>query len=167
MPTLQIRFVSGKGWDSKLIEWYSRCRWSHVEMLFPVGYEIFGATLTQSRTFGAQFKRGLRWRSTTDPCYSKAVMYEIWEIPISDQQKALLEQLLSDASGAPYDWMAILSFVLGQHRIHITGAWICSGYLAGIIESLNLLKTMFDPQNYSPRDIYMLVPNISGARKVL
>jgi len=155
MPSLQIRFVSGKGWDSKIIEWCSRCRWSHVELLWPGDH-----------TFGAQLKGGVRWRKTNDHCYRKAIAAEVWQIPITDEQQTLLQKLIADAEGAPYDWLAILSFALGYHRFHLAGAWICSGYLAGVVDSLNLLTMVFDPENYSPRDVYMLVPNIPGATRL-
>lgn len=155
MNTLSIRFVSGKGWDSKLIEWYSRREWSHVELLFG------------NVTFGAQLRGGVRRRLITDPCYAKAVDYEVWEVPVTDDQLELLQKLIFDATNAPYDWLAILSFILGPHRLHLRGSWICSGFLAGVIDSLRLLTIDLPWENYSPRDIRMLVPQIPGAKRVM
>ena len=150
-----IRFVSGKGWDSKLIEWWSRVPWSHVELLF--GDDV---------TFGAQFWGGVKMRSTKDRCYRKAGAYEVWDVPITGPQEEQLAKLMSDAAGARYDWLAILSFILGPHKLHLRGAWICSGFVAGVISSLNLLRMNLALENYEPRDIWMLVPQIPGARRI-
>lgn len=165
MPTIQVRFVSGKSWDSKLIEWYSRCKWSHVEFLFPGIPGPWGA-MTITKTFGAQLRGGLRWRYISDQCYAKAKRYDVWEIPVTDDQYARFMTLISDAEGALYDWPAILSFVLGQHRWHLKGRYICSGFEAGVFLSLMLLAINFPIENYTPRDIFMLVPQIKGARRI-
>lgn len=153
MSSLYIRFVSGKGWDSKLIEWYSRCEWSHVEFL--IG----------NMTFGAQLKGGLRIRSIKDGCYAKAAKYAVWQIPITDDQQVVFQKLLADANGTKYDWPAILSFILGPHRWHLNGRYICSGFEAGVLKALQLLDIDFPIENYSPRDIWMLVPQIKGAAR--
>lgn len=158
MPTLYIRFVSGKGWDSRLIEWYSRCEWSHVEFL---------ESSWSSWTFGAQLHGGIRYRTLNDACYARAAKYEIWEIPITDAQFAQYSDLKSDALKALYDWPAILSFILGPHRLHLSGAWICSGFVAMVLDSLNLLEAQFAWEMYDPRDIWMLIPQIPGAKKVV
>ena len=155
MSSLQIRFVSGKGWDSRLIEWYSRCPWSHVELL-----------IDKRRTLGAQFKGGVKWRSVYDSAYAKAIKYEVWELPLTNEQSAIGRQLVLDAISSSYDWRAIFSFVLGPHRWHKKGAYICSGFVAGVLSSLGKMALTEPIENYTPRDIYMLVPNLVGAVEI-
>lgn len=152
--TMQVRFVSGKGCDSRIIELFSGNKWSHVEIYFG------------DSTFGAQWHGGVRWRSVADPCYDKAREYEVWDIPITSAQTQLLMRLMQDATFAPYDWPAIPSFMFGQHRLHLQGAWICSGFIAGVFDSLRLLVINLPWENYNPRDIWILIPQIAGARKI-
>lgn len=159
-PTLRIRFVSGKGWDSRLIEWYSRCEWSHVEILHDHNNGL------ETETFGAQLKGGLRWRDTTDPCYRGVRAVEIWEIPITDDQAQMVHQLTSAAWGASYDWPAILSFVLGPRlRLHLDGAYTCSAFIVGVLRALQLAVIDRPIEDYEPAHLRMIVPQVVGACK--
>jgi hypothetical protein len=152
--SLHVRFVSGKGWDSKVIEWYSRCEWSHVELLFG------------NVTFGAQLRGGVKWRKLGDPCYARAVKTETWEIPLTEEEHNVMTKLITDAFGTKYDWPAILSFMLGPHRLHLPGAYICSGFVAGLLGGIGKLAINLPIENYDPRDLWVLVPQIRGARKL-
>lgn len=162
MPTLRIRFVSGKGLDSKLIEWYSRCEWSHVELL------VQTRELGADETFGAQLQGGLKWRKVTDECYRRARAVEVWEIPITDAQAQMVYQLTSAAWGASYDWSAIVSFVLGPRlRLHLDGAYTCSGFVAGVLGALQLAVIDRPIEDYEPAHVRMIVPQVKGARKLI
>jgi hypothetical protein len=152
--SIMIRFVSGKGLDSKLIEWYSRCRWSHVEFV------------SDGCTFGAQLRGGLKWRTLDDPCYRHASAFETWTIPVTDDQYIDFIRMIDAAIDARYDWKAIVSFVLGPWRWHTKGAWICSSFVAGMLQSLQLLPRVMWAEMYDPRDIYLVVQQIPSVSKV-
>lgn len=151
---IYIRFVQGGGWDSRVIEYFSRWWTSHVE--FVVG----------NCTFGAQFKDGVRWRSFQSPCYAKARRMETWQIPITAGQREMFIQLCKDAHETKYDWPAIISFALGQRRLHLRGAYICSGFVAGVLKSLGLAAILRPIENYDPQHIYDIVPQLPGAVKL-
>ena len=156
MPnSLTIRFVSGKGYDSRLIEWYSDNDWSHVEIIH------------DGVTFGAQLNGGLGWRLADADCYKNARKFETWAIPITEEQEKMLTKLIIDAENASYDWLAILSFALGPKlRLHLKGRWICSGWIAGVLKSLNLAYIEYPLESYEPAHIRLIVTQLSGARRV-
>jgi len=151
---LSIRFCRGRGFDSRLIEWYSRCQWSHVELLFG------------EDTFGAQFYGGVKWRTIHDKCYKDVAECQVWEIPITQDEYEQLLRLIGRVKLSPYDWRAIVSFMLGPWRWHHTDAFICSGVITYFLMTLRKIVTVFPFENYDPADVYMLVPNIPGARQV-
>lgn len=152
---IYIRFVQGGGWDSRVIEYFSRWWTSHVEFIAYSG-----------STFGAQFKGGVCWRSSQNPCYAKMRRMETWRIPVTAEQYELFEKLCDDAVGTKYDWPAIFSFALGQHRLHLRGAYICSGFVAGVLKSLGLAAILRPIENYDPQHIYDIVPQLPGAVKL-
>jgi len=158
---LYVRFVEGKGWDSRLIENYTGCWVSHVELYFPATGE----------TFGAQLHGGTKWRSENNPCYRNVEKYEIWRIPLTRKQTSEVSGLLNELEGRPYDWLAILAFafsfaLLPRHRWHQKGHDICSGILAIVLKRLGLAHIERPVENYAPVNIYDVVTNLFGVEKV-
>jgi hypothetical protein len=155
---LALRFVRGRGWDSKLIEWGSRSWTSHVELI----------GLSVQRTFGAQLKGGVKWRELSDPCYKKNARTEIWEIEITDRQSAMLVGVFNLTDGLPYDWRAIVSFAFGERDWRAPDSWFCSELAAMMLERLGIVKLpiTLPVDRITPRDIYMIFTALPGARRI-
>jgi hypothetical protein len=157
METLQIRFIRGTGWDSKVIEWDTRCWTSHVELV-----SIF-------MTFGAQLKGGVKWRSVLDPCYKNVDWIEVFEIQITDLQHERLQKIMEETDGLPYDWRAIVSFGLGQRDWREPDSWFCSEFVCMVLEQLCILLDLgvdLPVWRITPRDAYMLLKEKSNFKLV-
>jgi hypothetical protein len=156
---LALRFVRGMGWDSKLIEWGSRSWTSHVELC--EGY-------TSGRTFGAQLNGGVKWRNVVDPSYANVTRKEMWQIDISYDQMPILERVIKQTDGLPYDWRAIVSFAFGERDWREPNSWFCSEWAAMMLEQLGIVKfpatLPFD--RITPRDIYLVFTGLRGVNRV-
>lgn len=158
---MQIRFVRGTGWDSKVIEWGSRSWTSHVELYFPTTPET-----RADRTFGAQLDGGVKWRYTSDPCYAKTRRTETWEHFLNYDQCRRVEDVMAATSGRPYDWRAIVSFAFGERDWRETDSWFCSEFVALVLEKTNLVKfpANIPSDRITPRDIYLLFTGLPGSK---
>jgi hypothetical protein len=162
MPTIQLRFVEGGGWDSKVIRYTTRCRWSHTEALSEDG----------QKTFGAQLRGGVKWRLLADKCYRQATAYQTVQIPVAAEQYTRFWQFLTAQDGKPYDWRAILAFGMGNRDWRLPDAWFCSELdargleLAGIV----VLPKDIPVMRIDPRDLWVLLagkgqaPDLFGVR---
>lgn len=162
MNFVYVRFVCGGGWDSKVIEYFSRWWTSHVELWLPPNHELLPLD-GRSRTFGAQLRGGVTYRLKDDACYAKVKRWEIWRFPVTDEQNAIGNQLIRDANGSAYDPNAILHFILGQVNFRSNGHYICSGFLAGYLQGIRAARILRPIEEYSPQQIYDIVTNLRDA----
>jgi hypothetical protein len=153
---MKLRFVEGGAFDSRIIRWDSRCRWSHVELL----------DCGDQKTFGAQLNGGVRWRGIDDLCYKQAVAYETREIRCERAVEDVFFKFLLAQDGKPYDWRAIVSFGLGSRDWREDDSWFCSELQARALEVAGLLKLPDDIPVWriTPRDLWVLIAGI-GAKQ--
>jgi uncharacterized protein YycO len=154
---INFRFVEGGGWDSKIIRWDTRCKWSHVECIpgFP----------TNKQTIGAMLDGGVKLRSFDDRDYKKAVAYKIWSISTTANREKLFYDFVNSQIGQPYDWQAIVSFGLGERDWRKDGRWFCSELMARGLEVAGILKLAEDQPVWriTPRDVWILAAALQGA----
>jgi len=155
---IQLRFVQGRAWDSRVIQFGTRCCWSHCE-----------AVIDGRDSLGAMLRGGVRVRSMAEPCYSGVKWSETWTIPATPDQVDGFWRFLADQLGAPYDWRAILSFGLGQRDWRAPGAWFCSELQARALEVAGVLTlpNLLPVERITPRDVYMLIQQLRHAHKTL
>ena len=144
---MKLRFVQGGAWDSRLIEYTTRCRWSHVEALY------------DDHTLGAMLVGGVRFRSLKSPQYKHAVAYQVVEIAASPLTESHFDGFLEQQIGKPYDWRSILAFGLGQRDWRNPLAWFCSELVLRGLEFANIVQLPADipMTRITPRDLWMLL----------
>src|SRR5882757_8920355 len=100
---IKLRFVSGGGWDSRIIQFDTRCKWSHVEYM-PNSFT----------TLAAMFDGGVKNRLLSYSQYKKAVATQVWNIQMNAPAEKKFIDFVNAQIGRPYDWRAIVSFGLGE-----------------------------------------------------
>lgn len=150
---IRLRFVEGGGWDSHIIEWDSRCSWSHVE-----------AMLGASRTLGAQLIGGVKVRDIDDRIYRKTVRTKVYSIECDADAEEKFTKFMFSQNGKPYDWRAIISFELGVRDWREEDSWFCSELCSRGLELAGLLRLPNDLPVWrlTPRDLYMSLAMIPG-----
>lgn len=151
---IKLRFVEGGAWDSKIIRYDSRCRWSHVEVLSEDG----------SLTFGAQLQGGVRWRSVKDACYNRALNYQVIELLATPAQHKAFWDFLLAQNTKPYDWRAIASFGLGERDWRENDSWFCSELQTRALECASLIHLPEDipVSRITPRDLWVLIAGLTA-----
>jgi hypothetical protein len=149
--------VRGTVWDSKIIEWQTRCWCSHVEFV----------SADYQNTFGAQLKGGVKWRSVADRCYRDVKRWEIWTYDSTALQEDLFNGYMAATLGDKYDWKEILSFGLGERDWHDSDRAICSTWaMAGLIHAgIVQLPEKLPVTRIDPRDVYMIFTVLIGVEQ--
>lgn len=145
---IKLRFVEGGGWDSKIIRWDTRCRWSHVEYM-----------PNSVTTLGAMLDGGVKLRSITDAQYRKAVASQVWNVRMNPAAEKKFVDFVNSQVGRPYDWRAIVSFGLGERDWRAPDSWFCSEFMSRGLELSSALHLPLDQPVWriTPRDLWMLL----------
>lgn len=149
--------MRGTGWDSKLIEYQTRCWCSHVELILP----------DRHTTIGAQLRGGVKFRSLTDRCYRNVSRWEIWSYPLTATEDHLAHKYIDETIGEKYDWRAVLAFGAGERDWRAAGSTICSEWVMGLLERVGIarLPERIPVTRVTPRDVYMIFTVIVGVRR--
>lgn len=161
MREVYLRFVSGGGWDSKIIRYRTRSKWSHVENYDPLTAE----------TYGAMLKGGVTHRSLLDEQYAKATDTKIVSLKLSDEEFLLYQRFLVEQFGKPYDWRAIAGFAMGERKFPFyprnwreDDSWFCSELICRALEVAGVLKLPEDVPScfITPRDVWAFTAGLKS-----
>lgn len=153
MANIIIRFVTQEDVESIAIRAYTWCAFSHVEFV-----------LDDGTTLGARTDHnpGVQIRPIN---YAKFSNEERYNIPVTDEQKAIIMAFAHAQVGKPYDVKDI--FGIFTHRDwRDDGSWICSELVTAAFEKggVYLLNSQSEYVNrVTPADDY-LSPMLRGNR---
>lgn len=151
--TIRLRFVAGRDDVSLAIILRSQVAMpftpSHVECVMPDG-----------KYAGQHFHGGMAAR---DPGYDKAYLsHELFvELPASGEQCAAFYAGAAASLGQPYDWQAILGYVVPGHFHDINHA-ICSAKMLLLLRACGFLRwpVAVPAHLVSPRDLLLMLSAI-------
>jgi hypothetical protein len=155
--SITIRFVQGTAFSSRLIVAQEKTAMpftpSHVEALTPDGLWYLGA-----HDDGGVQKRPLG--------YDKAAMAHelLLSLDTTPEQDAAFWKFLEGHIGEPYDWKAILGFIIPGHE-HLAGHAICSALITLALRACGWLQWPIAAPAHlvDPRDLLLI---ISGRMQV-
>lgn len=149
--SLTIRFVTEDDLVSALIRDKTWSPYSHVEFV-----------LDDGTTLGAHFSGGVAIRPLN---YAKFSKEERFDIPVTDEQKALILAFAHAQVGKSYDMTAIAGMCLDRDWRN-RDKWFCSELVAAAFElAVPLLRIADDVDRISPRDL-LLSLRLEGVGKV-
>jgi len=150
MP-IKIRFVKSKGWESDAIVALEKTALpftpSHVEAVTPDGFYL-----------GAHFDNGTQKRpSNYDAGQFEYELFLTLETLEIDQTKRFYD-FLNAHIGEPYDWKAILGFIVPHHE-HIPNHAICSALITLALRGCNWFAyPLAAPAHLiDPRDLLLML----------
>ncbi len=154
---INLRFVKGSGWSSKLITWFSGGHFSHVDAITPEK-KLLGARSDEvgGRPAGVQI-RPFPYESTLDE--------KTFSIGCTDAEEKLFWDFLYDQLGKPYDEIGIFGFVVGRDWRN-ESAWFCSELQAAALEYAGVLPRLYSPVNkITPSCLATVLSAVKAAAK--
>ena len=124
---ITFRNITEAGITSALIRFWSRSAYSHSEVWCPphaVGNKEAG-------WLGARFSGGVQVRP---PDYCVPTASDIVHVSLDVQEELLFWDFLKSQLGKPYDWLAIVSFVV-RFRMRLKNHWFCSELMNSAMEA--------------------------------
>lgn len=134
-----IVFTTLNHWISRMICWFTRGKWSHVEIFLPDG-----------RLLGAMPGKGVITRKFSSIAKSK---YRVDRIRVKDENAAqTVYWAARQELGKPYDWAAIFGFVF-RRNWQKPKKWFCSELVAWSFQRAGEQLLDTKASFISPRDI--------------
>lgn len=140
-----VRFSQTDGFSSKIIRWFTRSQWSHVDLVMPDG-SLLGAL---------PFKGVVQRKEDKNKGETKTLY-----VRVPDEMANLVFNFAEEQLGKKYDWIAIYGFV-GRHDWQREGKWFCSELVFASIKKSGVELLHGKKWRISPRDLY-LSPILSG-----
>lgn len=150
MPDIILRFVEGKAWSSKAIEWREAVSMpitpSHVECVTPDG-----------KYLGQHDDGGMQAR---EPGYDDGTFSRQFflSIPVTPEQHDAFYSYVIGSIDEPYDWKAILGFALPLHE-HTKFQAICSAKMLLACRKAMIFRwpTAAPAHLVDPRDLLLML----------
>lgn len=136
--SIRLRFFSGTGFSSRLIEWFGAGLFSHVAAIWDDTH------LLDSRSdIVGGVPSGVWPRLQKD---EKAPVTVDMELAATTDQVVLWRHFLSSQIGRPYDKPGILGFAFNRDWRE-PDSWFCSELQAAALEASGLCPTLMVPNN--------------------
>lgn len=134
-----VRLVSGAGFTSDVIKWYTSSPFSHVEFYTPLGF------------LGSQAPGGVRLRPF-NYCTYNSVEFREYVLP-PEVDEALIAWVSSQI-GKGYDWTAIIALPLHRNW-RDPSDWYCSELVAAAFDHVGypLFAHPAEVSKITPRDV--------------
>lgn len=113
MATIHVRFVHGRSLALRLVQWFTKSKWGHVEHVLRDG------SLISADCPAGVVHVPAGWVD------APGITAETYAVQVTDAQADAIEKFLHDQVGRGYDLTALLWFVFGVHWQSRT-RWFCS-----------------------------------------
>jgi len=148
---VKIAFYKEKaGWIDRVIRWWTKSPYSHVEMVMPDNYTWMGI----SPFLTGQVDK--RTKTDFDP--------EKWDfvsLEINELQHEIIQDFFTETKGCKYDWIGMLLSQCLPFHIKRKNKWYCSEWIAyalriaGVID-WKIIK-IYDQADLSPGKLYSII----------
>lgn len=141
--TIQLQFIGGHNFTSKLIGYFSAGHLSHVDVVMPTG-RLLGARSDRCRGKDSlnawDIPSGVRIRPPNYIGHPHALVR--FDIPTTPDQERIFFDFLSKQIGRPYDYEAILGFMFSRDWRE-TDSYICSELVALALEKAKIVPCLY------------------------
>jgi hypothetical protein len=172
MKSLFFGLETGLSFTSKLIKFWTRSKRSHAFFIHP---EIYDGTMDSLYKHGALIEA---WKYPNEPIWKTRVIYSclsnhsagtpftVYELKVSDEQyqKVLEFQNVCAFLEIPYDWKAIVAFVI-PFKLKKDGHLFCSEKECLSLKYAGLISEEIPCWKISP-DLFEDLLLVAGAKKV-
>lgn len=148
---LYVAFYRGSGgWKNKIIRWWTKSPYSHVELVLPDNKTWISISPLLTSKVAA------RTRKEWDP-----KQWELVKLDITEQQLLVILEFYESTKGCSYDWVGMFLSQFLPFHIKRKGKWYCSEWIAyalriSCIIDWRLIK-IYDRADLSPAVLYQII----------
>ena len=146
MPNIDIRFVAEDTIFSRVINWFTQAKFSHVGAMMINGqpYEVGARLFADGAKAG-----GVQSRPAN---YAKFTRQQTLSFSVNGFQFDTFWAFIRAQMGKPYDKTAILGF-LTERDWHDPKAWFCSELITAALEKAGIIRPV-------PADVWKITPEM-------
>lgn len=148
-----IAFYKGRGLKrDRLIRWWTKSRYSHVELILPDG-NISGI---RPPYYSLVTTRAIKKLNESE--------WDLLEVEVSNSQLGLLQGFIASTEGQGYDWLGMIASNISPLKVRAPGRWYCSEWVAYALSVSGVLPwkfaKLYDLKSISPADLYVIINNM-------
>ena len=148
---VKVAFYKGRGnWLNKIIRWWTKSKYSHVELVLPnsttwIGISPFLSSRVESRCNIAH----------------KPSNWDFVHLSITDNQYGAILDFFKETKGCKYDWIGMLLSQFLPFRVKRKDKWYCSEWIAYALRIAGIFNwqviKIYDQCDLSPGMLYKLI----------
>lgn len=148
---LHVAFYRGSGgWKNKIIRWWTKSPYSHVELILPDNETWISISPLLTSEVAARTKK--QWEPE---------QWELVKLDITEQQLLVILEFYESTKGCSYDWVGMFLSQFLPFHIKRKGRWYCSEWIAyalriSCIIDWRLIK-IYDRTDLSPAVLYQII----------
>ena len=155
---IKLAFYKGKGnWKNKVIRWWTKSPYSHVELILPDGDTWISISPMLTSTVS---RRNIN--TVEDLNKWDFLSFELsWREPVRDYQLKQLYNFIEETEGAKYDWLGMILSQMCPYLIKHRDRWYCSEWIAHALVKARIVKwdvlQIYSTPNLSPGKLYEIL----------
>lgn len=148
---IKIAFFVGKGnWKNKVIRWWTKSPFSHVELVLPDEKTWISISPFLTSKVAARVKEHISRDN-----------WKFVEIEVTEQQVKVIKEFYEFTEGCRYDWIGMLLSQFLPFHIKRRNKWYCSEWIAyalriSCVIDWRLIK-IYDRCDLSPAVLYNII----------
>ena len=159
MHTIKVAFFKGSGRiRDRFIRWFTRSKFSHVELVTPDGGWI-GIFPPDSPRVRKDF-----------PAKVSHLDWEVININISSEQLLIINNFYKKTMSQKYDWIGMIISNILPYRVKHVERWYCSEWVGYALASSGIIPWKyilnFSRKELSPGDLYLILKDIENNNTV-
>jgi len=159
MTQIQVAFYKGQedGWRHRLIRWWTKSQYSHVELIMPDGKTWISISPFLSSRVAARIKHRVENPDSWD-----YLVFNLSERPpVQAYQLDQLYKFIDMTQGAKYDWVGMVMSHFCPYLIKRRDRWYCSEWIAHALVNSRIIMwddlRLYATPDLSPGKLYNLL----------
>ena len=116
---VKVAFYKGKGnWKHKIIRWWTKSPYSHVELVMPDNYTWASISPLLTATVSKRIKTDFDLEN-----------WDFVSLEINEIQHEVIQDFFEETKGCKYDWIGMICSQLLPFHIKRKNKWYCSEWI--------------------------------------
>ena len=148
---VKVAFYKGQGnWKHKIIRWWTKSPYSHVELIMPDNYTWASISPLLTATVSKRIKTDFDLEN-----------WDFVSLEINEIQHEIIQDFFEETKGCKYDWIGMICSQLLPFHIKRKNKWYCSEWIAYALRIAGVINwrviKIYDQSDLSPKKLYEII----------